>query len=147
MVGGIKVGSPINIELVSQNVGRDPAIGVSHHGVTMVFDMPEQIAYAPEMWTPVFEQVIRMECSLAVPVKGRGTVFPGMKITTPIRWDNQKDIQGLIERKKILVTYGCIGYITMGEEHFTTYCFFLSADKNISNVWRFGSAPIGNDVN
>jgi hypothetical protein len=55
LTGDIKVGSPIHIELAIQNVGKDPAIGVSHHGATVAFDMPEQIAYAPEIWDAGFE--------------------------------------------------------------------------------------------
>jgi hypothetical protein len=146
LVGDVKAGVPINIQLNMQNVGKDPAIGVSHNGMAMVFDMPEQIGYAPEIWDPGFEEAIRLGCDLAVPFKGRPTVFPEAKISIPIRWDDQKTIQGLIERKQILVVYGCVGYITMGEHHFTPYCFYLTADENTPPVFHFGSAPIGNDA-
>ncbi len=146
-IDNIKVGAPINIEMISENIGRSPAIGVSHHDITTVFDMPEQLEYAPEIWSPDFGKVIRMSCSLAVPGNGRATVFPGMKVTSPIHWNNQRDIEGILNGKKILVTYGCTGYLTMGEQHFTPYCIFLSVDKNTSNLLRFGSCPIGNDAN
>jgi hypothetical protein len=145
VVGAIKAGSPVNIELVVQNVGKDPAIGVSQRGTAMPFEMPEQISYAPEIWSADFEQIIRLECDLAVPIKGRATIFPGAKITVPVKWTNQEVVQGLIDRRKILVLYGCIGYITMGENHFTPYCFYLSAD--IDGNWKIGSAPVGNDAN
>jgi hypothetical protein len=70
LVGEIGVGIPINIDLSIQNVGKDPAIGVSHHGMVVAFDMPEQIGYAPDIWDAGFEQVIRMACDIAVPIKG-----------------------------------------------------------------------------
>jgi hypothetical protein len=80
-------------------------------------------------------------------MKGRATIFPGSRISIPIRWDDKQVIQALTDRRKILVMYGCIGYITMGENHFTPYCLYMTADKDLSNVWRFGTAPIGNDAN
>lgn len=143
----IRKGSPISIELVTENVGKEPAIGVNHHSVSMMFDMPEQLDYAPEIWSPQFAEVIRQGCTLAVPANGRATIFPGSKPITPVQWDNVRDIQELVDGKKILVTYGCIGYITANERHFTSYCFFLAADQKSPNIWHFGSAPIGNDAN
>jgi hypothetical protein len=136
---------PINISLVAENVGHEAATGVSHHGVTMMFGMPEQIGYAPEIWSPDFQQIIKLECNLAHPVKGRTTIFPGNKPMLEARWDNKQDISDLVDGKKILVTFGCVGYFTKGDEpHYTWYCFFLMRDRG---QWHLGSAPIGNDAN
>lgn len=140
----IRKGKPINISLVTENVGHEPATGVSHHGIAMVFDMPKQISYAPEIWSPAFAEIIKLECDLAQPVKGRATIFPGNKPIVESRWDNKQDISDLVDGKKILVTYGCIGYFTKGNEpHYTWYCFFLKRDQG---KWQLGSAPIGNDA-
>ena len=65
IAGEIAKGKPIRIELVTENVGREPATGVSHHGVAMLFDKPAQIGYAPEIWSREFEQLTRLECDLA----------------------------------------------------------------------------------
>ena len=141
----IRAGSAIDIELITENVGKEPAIGVSHHGVAMMFEMPEQIGYAPEIWSSSLAEIIKLECGLAVPVRGHVTIFPGNKPTIPARWDNLQDVQALIDSKKILVLYGCVGYLTSGQDHYTTYCLFLMRDKK-SGAWHFGSAPIGNDA-
>ncbi len=141
----IEKDKPINISLITENVGHEPATGVSHHGIAMMFDTPDQIAYAPEIWSPDFQQVIRLACDLAHPVKGRATIFPGNKPIVEARWDNRQDISDLVDGKKILVTYGCVGYFTKGDEpHYTWYCFFLKRDQG---KWQLGSAPIGNDAN
>jgi len=144
LIGKIEIGMPVDIELVIENVGKEPATGVNHHGVTMMFDMPAQIGYAPEIWSSQFVQVIRLESDLAVPTKGRMSIFPGQKPTLQVRWDNPKDIEALIAATKILVIYGCLGYFTGDEPHFTWYCFFLMRDKR--GGWSLGSAPIGNDA-
>jgi hypothetical protein len=145
IVGEIREGKPITLNLVTENVGREPATGVSHHGVTMMFDMPAQISYAPEIWSPDFAQVIKLECDLAHPMKGKTTIFPNNKPIIEARWDNAQDVSDLVERKKLLVTYGCLGYFTKDEPHYTWYCFFLMREQQ--GQWRLGSAPIGNDAN
>jgi hypothetical protein len=143
--GEIAKGRPIKINLVTENVGHEPATGVSHHGITIMFDMPAQISYAPEIWSPDFQQAIKLECDLAHPVKGRATIFAGNKPTVEARWDRAQDISDLVDGKKILVTYGCVGYFTKSDEpHYTWYCFFLMRERG---QWRLGSAPIGNDAN
>jgi hypothetical protein len=141
----IKIGAPITIELIADNVGKEPATGVSHHGMAMMFDMPEQIGYAPEIWSPQFGEIIRLECDLAVPQKGKTTIFPGQKPVLQSRWDNPNDIEALIAGKKILVNFGCLGYFVGDEAHYTWYCFFLVRDSR--GNWQLGSAPIGNDAN
>jgi hypothetical protein len=111
----------------------------------MPFDMPEQIGYAPEIWSPEFAEVIRRQCDLAVPVQGRTTIFPGQKPILETRWDNAEATNGLLDGKKIIVTYGCIGYFAAGEPHYTWYCFYLM--RNGHSGWQLGSSPIGNDAN
>jgi hypothetical protein len=123
IAGEIAKGKPIRIELVTENVGREPATGVSHHGVAMLFDKPAQID----------------------PIKGRTTIFPGNKPVIEARWDKPQDIADLMDGKKILVTYGCVGYFTKDDvPHYTWYCFFLMRERG---QWQLGSAPIGNDAN
>jgi hypothetical protein len=141
----IKLGEPINIELIVENVGKEPAIGTSHHGVSMMFDMPEQIGYAPDLWSAQFAQVIRLESDLAGPIPGRATIFPANKLTIEARWDHLDHIEPLMSGKKILVIYGAAGYFTLNEPHHTWYCFYLMHEKG--GQWRLGSAPIGNDAN
>jgi hypothetical protein len=142
--GDIKEGSPIEIDLVTENVGKEPATGVSTHSIVMMFDTPEQVNYAPEIWSPAFAQVIRLECDLAAPQKGRATTFAGSKPVIQTSWDQIQGITSLMAGKKILVIYGCVGYFTLGEPHYTWYCFYLTRDKR--GQWSFGSAPIGNDT-
>jgi hypothetical protein len=145
IAGQIEKDKSINLSLITENVGHEPATGVSHHGVTMMFDMPDQIGYAPELWSPDFQQVIKLECDLAYPVKGRATIFPGNKPVIPGHWDSKPEVADLVDGRKILVTYGCVGYFTKGDEpHYTWYCFFLKRDQG---QWQIGSAPIGNDAN
>ena len=144
VTGEVKNGVPITIELITENVGKEPGTGVSHHGMTMMFDMPEQIGYAPDIWSSQFAEVIRLECDLAAPIKGRTTIFSGQKPILLSHWEKLDDIDLLIARKKILVTFGCLGYFVGDEPHYTRYCFFLMRDNR--GYWQLGSAPIGNDA-
>ena len=111
----------------------------------MMFDMPEQIGYAPDLWSTQFAQVVRLESDLAAPIPGRATIFPGNKVNIDARWDHLDSIEPLIAGKKILLIYGATGYLTLNEPHYTWYCFYLMRGKN--GLWRLGSAPIGNDAN
>ena len=140
----VTMGEPIEIDLIFENVGKEPATGVSHSGASMMFDAPEQIGYAPGLWTAEFAQVIRLMSDLAVPIPGRPTIFPGNKPTIKARWDKLDDIGPLFAGKKILVIYGATGYITVNEPHYTWHCFYLIRDRG---AWRLGSAPIGNNAN
>jgi hypothetical protein len=145
LVGPISQGVSINFVLVAENVGNESATGVNHHGITMMFDMPKQIGYAPEIWSPQFKEVIDPESDLATPVRGKATIFPGQNLALQGGWYNAEDIGALISGKKILVTYGCLGYLVEEKPHYTWYCFYLMRNKETGD-WSFGNAPIGNDA-
>lgn len=141
----IRPDAAIEIELVTENVGKEPATGVSNSSLMMMFDMPEQIDYAPDLWSEGFAEVIKLQCELATPAQGRPTIFPGNKPVIPLRWEKIEDIPALIEGTKILLMWGCAGYFAGGgQTGYTTYCFYLMRDK--TGKWRLGSAPIGNDT-
>jgi hypothetical protein len=149
--GVISADRKIIVELIIFNKGSHPAIGVNHHGMVMMVDRPENISYAPELWSSQFAGVIRLEKDLAQPVKGHVTIFPEQYHSVPVRFPPgnflpDADVLGLIQGKKILVMYGCIGYLTLDEPHYTPYCLYLTRDDSLPNKYRFGTAPIGNEA-
>jgi hypothetical protein len=149
--GVIAEGHRIVIEMLIYNRGNTPATGVNHYGIAMMPEIPENISYAPDLWSPGFAEIVRLSRDLAVPVKGRATVFPGQYISVPLRFPAGNflpgaEVKDLVEGKKFLVMYGCVGYFTLDAAHYTPYCLYLIRDDALPGKYRFGVAPIGNEA-
>ena len=139
----IKNDASFTIDLVIDNSGKEPATGVNHRGISMMIDMPASLDYAPDLRSQQFAEIIAKQCEMAVPLEGPATIHPGQKPAISIRWDDPNSIPDLINNKKILVMYGCMGYTTAGSQHYTTYCLYLTRNKK-TGEWQIFNAPIGN---
>jgi hypothetical protein len=114
--------------------------------VSLAFDMPKNLTYAPDLWSPQFAQVIKISCSLAVPHPGPAVIFPGIPATLSFS-SGGNSLAPFTSGQQVVVSYGCIGYLTFNVAHYTTYCMYLVPfEINGSYRWEFVACPIGNDA-
>jgi hypothetical protein len=130
-VGGVE---KIDLIISYRNIGNEPALGA-----VIALDNPLLVVDPPPdgNWYARLPGENRV-CAIAAPNKQGITIWQSKEFAAH-KFPNQRvtDADLVLSGKKSLVIQGCIGYLTIGERHYSGFCYYWDrvADRP-PNVWR-----------
>jgi hypothetical protein len=138
----LKPGQPIALDLLLSNVGHQPAF--QYDGKLRMDRLDLPAASAPDKIIPP-----RNDACDGLKLKpGSGVIYPGASLHirgAVVREGDPKLPDDVLAGTAIAAYQGCTIYQTMGEGHFSKYCFYLHQSV-VRQQPQWSTCPVGNDA-
>ncbi len=141
----VKSGEQVSIGIVYDNVGREPALNVTHGEEVHWVNSPKVSNVSPEFWA---NQLLGANATCDHPTESdRIVAYPSSHSSyrTHVLIKSDSFADELLWREKTLYIQGCIAYETVGAERHSAYCIYFEPDAaKPPEQWQFRFCADGN---